>query len=317
MAASKARVAGAARLVLLLALAAAPVEAARAQNFFEMLFGIRRPPPPPPMPPASVGRPPPPPAEYPPSAHGGPPEAPGGYQPSGPPPPRPVVLKVPTEEGVLGRELKLNGSAGSLKLERARTDLTARLTLAGTKISQPTEACTVKLGDGEAIPLASQGRAEGVPRYEAQAAAACPIRFDILDGAVLVTAPAEACTFEAADCKAAPRGLWGPDPAALLPKASEIEQARGSADKAVRDNYRALTQAKPQELRAIVAEQAAFSSDREMLCRTYAREPAHGFCNARFSEARALSLANRLGVLSSPQAAAPRRRGATQIMTDP
>jgi hypothetical protein len=306
------------RLLILLAAVAGPASDAQAQNFFEQLFGIRRAPPAAPVPPAPVGRAPaaPPPAEYAPATGGGaPPEAPPGVaQPAAPAPPKPVVLKTPTEDAVLGRDLKQNGTAGSLKVERsARGDFTARVTLAGTRISQPTEACTVKLGEGEAVPLASQGRPEGVPRYEAQAPA-CPIRFDVLEGAVLATAPAQACTFEAADCKVEPRGLWGPEPSALLPRASELEQARGSADRAVRENYKVLTQSKPQDVRAIVAEQAAFSSDREMLCRSYAREAAHGFCNVRFSEARALALAARLGLNASPQAAAPRRRGTTQVI---
>jgi hypothetical protein len=266
-----------------------------------------------------VGRAPPPPAEYPPAAHGGPPEAPpGGYQPSAPPPPRPVVLKTPSEDSVVGRELKLNGAAGSLKIERSgRADPTARLTLAGSKISRPTESCSVTLGDGGAIAMTAQGRPDGVSRYEIQAAPACPIRLDVLEGAVLASGPTEACAFEASDCRVDPRGMWGPEPAALLPKASEIEQARGTADRAVRENYRALTHAKPQEVRTIVSEQAAFSSDREMLCRSYVREPAHGFCNARFSEARALALASRLGVGASAQASTPRRRPTTQIMTEP
>jgi hypothetical protein len=304
------------RLLILLAAVAGPASGAQAQNFFEQLFGIRRAPPAAPVPPASVGRAPPPPAEHAPAASGGQPaEAPASVaQPSAPAPPKPVVLKTPTEEAVLGRDLKQNGTAGSLKIERSsRGDFTARVTVVGTRISQPTEACTVKLADGEPVPLASQGKPDGVPRYEAQAPA-CPIRFDVLEGAVLATAPVQACTFEAADCKVEPRGMWGPEPSALLPRASELEQARGAADRAVRENYKVLTQSKPQDVRAIVSEQAAFSSDREMLCRSYAREAGHGFCNVRFSEARALAIASRLGLNASPQAAAPRRRGTTQVI---
>ena len=56
-------------------------------------------------------------------------------------------------------------------------------------------------------------------------------------------------------------------------------------------------------MRPVVAEQAAFSADRETMCRSYRREAAHGFCNARFTEGRAVVLAARLGVLPTPEAA--------------
>lgn len=309
-------------LVLALAALAASTGGAEAQNIFDFLFGGggRRPAQPAPMPPAPVGPGAARPSEYP-QGHNpnNPPEAPppGTAQPAPAPASKPVVLKPPSEDGIIGRDLKLNGASGNLRIERSpRGDLTARATLAGAKISQPTEACSVKVGEAEPMPLTAQGRPEGVPRYDL-AAPACPIHLDVLEGAVLASGPSEVCTFEAADCRVDPRGMWGPDAASLLPRAPEMEQARGSADRAVRENYRALTQAKPQELRSIVSEQAAFSAEREMLCRSYAKEGAHGFCNARFSEARALSLANRLGLLASSQAAAPRRRPTTQIITEP
>jgi hypothetical protein len=77
----------------------------------------------------------------------------------------------------------------------------------------------------------------------------------------------------------------------------------------------------PQGVRPIVSEQAAFSSDREQVCRSYAREGAHGFCHARFGEARALALAARLGLNASSAAAAPaprpRRAAPTQADFDP
>ncbi|PJI40356.1 hypothetical protein CTI14_65025, partial [Methylobacterium radiotolerans] len=51
----------------------------------------------------------------------------------------------PSEDGVIGQELQLNGLSGSLKLERSGTAVTARIKLPGTKISQPAESCTVPL----------------------------------------------------------------------------------------------------------------------------------------------------------------------------
>ncbi|HEY8563930.1 MAG TPA: hypothetical protein VIL65_00390 [Beijerinckiaceae bacterium] len=224
----------------------------------------------------------------------------------GPPVARPVAIKAPSEDAVVGKELKLNGRAGSLRLERAGKDLKARLTLAGTKPSRPGEACAVTLGEGAGLPLASQGRPDGAPRYTLEATA-CPMVVDVLDGGVLVTQPKEACLFEAAECRVDVRGLWGPEPSALVPQAKTIEQARGGADKAVRENYRVLSQrATGAGVRTVVGEQAAFSSEREMLCRDYARESTHGFCHARFTEARALSLGARLGLTASANPDRPR-----------
>jgi hypothetical protein len=290
--------------------AASPGEAA-AQGFFERLFGIRPAPVPPasipqqqqrPLPPPPPGVPGVPPADW--TPPGGGPAGPS--QSAGPAPARPVAVKSPSEDSIIGRDLKLNGSAGALRVERGQGGLRAQITLAGTKVSQPTESCSVKLGGGDAVTLSSLGKPDGLARYEAQTPA-CPIIFDVLEGGALVTAPAEACVIQEADCRAEPRGLWGPDPAGLIPKVAELDQARGSFDKAVRENYKALTQrAGPQAARPIVAEQAAFSSDREQVCRSYAREGAHGFCNARFTEARAATLASRLGILmQSAQPATP------------
>jgi hypothetical protein len=122
---------------------------ASAQGFFERLFGIR------PAQPVYPPRPIPQPGPFYPAPQPGypggvaPPEgeliAPTG--PVAPPPPKPIVLKPPTEDSVLGRELKLDGAKGSLRIERTgRADLRAQITLAGTKISDPTESCTVQLG---------------------------------------------------------------------------------------------------------------------------------------------------------------------------
>ncbi len=184
------------------------------------------------------------------------------------------MLKAPTEEGVLGQDLQLNGSSGALKLERSGTAVSATVTLPGTKVSQPTESCTVKLGGGKPIPLTPAGKPEGVPRYEAPGAE-CPLRFDVAEGGVMVTTldTGPVCTFSAADCATTPVGLWGPAAATLIPRAGEFDTARGVADKSVRDNYKIMTQrARREDIRPIVAEQAAFSADREQFCRGYARE---------------------------------------------
>jgi hypothetical protein len=281
---------------------------ARAQNFFERLFGIK--PERPPVPPRGVPEAPP---QAPaPGAPGEPGQPPAAEAPRpAPVPARPVVLKAPSEDGILGQDLMLNGLSGSLKLERTGTGITARIKLPGTKISQPAEACTVPLAGGNPVTLSSEGKPEGVPRFEA-AGAECPLRFDVTEGGVLVSTLGSGpiCTFSAADCATTPAGLWGPAAATLLPRAGEFDTGRGVADKAVRDNYKLMTQrARREDVRPIVSEQAAFSSDREQLCRTYAREGAHGFCHLRVTENRALALATRLGANTTvpTAAAAPRR----------
>ncbi|GJD35485.1 hypothetical protein [Methylobacterium aerolatum] len=300
------------RLLPLAALAAAlamPAGPAQAQNFLERLFGIK-----PERPPVPQLRP----------SDGGPVPGPGQSEDAVPgqpapemrPPPvprGPVVLKAPAEDSVIGQDLQRNGMGGSLRLERAAGGVAATITLPGTKISQPTESCTVKLGGGKPVPFTSAGRPEGVPRYEAPTAE-CPLRLDVTEGAVLATTleGGATCTFTAADCATTPVGMWGPAPASLTPRAGEFDTARGVADKAVRDNYKLMTQrARSEDVRPIVAEQAAFSADREQFCRAYAREGVHGFCHLRYTENRALALATRLGAnTAAPTAAtavAPRR----------
>ena len=291
-------------LLLLAGSAVTASTPARAQNFFEELFGIGRAARPP-QPPRNVPVQPPP---QQPAEPGAP--APGEgveARPSGPAQPRqPVVLRVPAEDNVAGQDLLLNGLNGSLKIERSGSAYTAQMTLPGTKISQPTENCSVKLNGGKPVPLSAEGRAQGVSRFSA-ASAECPLRFEILDGSVLATplGSGPACSFTAADCETTPSGLWGPGAASLIPQAGEFDTARGVADKAVRDNYKIMTQrARGGDVRPIVQEQAAFSSDREQACRTYAREGAHGYCHLRFTEARAIALAVRLGANTAAPTAA-------------
>ena len=268
---------------------------AHAQGFFERLFGI------------VPSRPAPPPQQVP-APRAPDPLDPGEDQPRrtapAPQPARPTAIRVPSDDAVVGRELKQNGSNGSLRIERtARGDLRARLTVLGRRAAQSVETCRIPIGGPDGAPLVSQGRPDGVSRYQLQDPT-CPLQIDVLDEAVLVKGPPEACVFAALSCQADAGGLWGPEPAQLVGRARDYEQARGSADKAVRDNYKVMVQrARPEGVRPIVAEQAAFSSDREMLCRTYAREGSHSFCNSRFTEARAISLATKLGVTTTASTA--------------
>lgn len=292
------------RLPLLALTLTFAADGVQAQGFFERLFGLaplRNAPPPPPVAPQAV----PAPATLPPS----------GEEPqrrAAPPPvqARPVSLRVPTEDGVIGRELKQNGSNGSIRIERTGgSDLRARLTLVGRRSAQSVETCSVALGGPQGAPLTSQGRPDGIQRYSLQDAT-CPLQLDILDEAVLIKGAGEACLFQSANCQIDATGLWGPEASQLLPKARDYEASRGAADKSVRDNYKVLVQrSRPESVRSIVAEQAAFSSEREVLCRSYAREGSHSFCNARFSEARVISLAQRLGIAVASNQATPTTTG--------
>jgi hypothetical protein len=207
---------------------------------------------------------------------------------------RPVLIKTPSEEALIGKNLKFQGRSGALALTKAgRNEILLRLTIEGTLKARPDQSCTVPLSGADGVKLSPQGRVQGAMRYEA-AFATCPITLDILDDAVLVSTAPEACLIQDSDCAIAPSGLWGPAGTALLSSAKIIDRERGQADKAVRDNYRFLTQkAAPSDVRAIVSEQAAFSAEREMFCRTYAGENQHGFCHARFAQKRAAALAAR------------------------
>ena len=242
---------------------------------------------------------------------------------SAPPPvqARPVALRVPTEDAIIGRELKQNGSAGSMRIERTgRSDLRARLTFAGRRSAQSVETCSIAIGGSEGALMTQQGRPDGLQRYQIEdPASTCPLQVDILDEAVLVTPKGESCLIQTSTCQADASGMWGPEPAQLIAKARDYETARGVADKAVRDNYKLMTQrARREDVRPIVSEQAAFSADREQFCRSYAREGTHGFCHLRFTENRALALATRLGANTAvPTAAAAPRRSRPKPATEP
>jgi hypothetical protein len=234
----------------------------------------------------------------------GPGAAPGSIQPAAPvpsapkPPPGPVVVKLVGEESVVGKTLQLNGARGKLQIERKdKATLQATIIAVGEKISDPSQACGLDLGGGRPIDLTPAGRPEGVIRLGLDAPS-CPLTLDVLDGAVLVRGADAACTFKEADCRVVARGLWGPAPSTFEGQ-KWIESDRSRADKAVRENFKALihrTQGK-QEIKAVAAEQAGFTSERETVCRDYAREAAHGYCAARYTELRAAGLAARLNRL--------------------
>lgn len=210
--------------------------------------------------------------------------------------PAPAIVPSPSTLG--GKTLLLNGGPSQITFAVADKQLTvSRLVLSGTMISNPRATCQVQ---ADATPLAATGlgRPLGVERIQI-AYPACPIVFDVLDGAVLVDTAQGACEFKAADCHVDPAGLWGPGVADLGPdKDKEIEKARGRAVAAVRANYKALTAATKDKptIMGFAREQAQFSSTREEICRSYAEEGRHGYCATKVTEARAAELRDKLGV---------------------
>lgn len=219
---------------------------------------------------------------------------PGAQAPTGEgavqPRPAPPKIKPATVDPLLGKPIMQNGFRGRMTLGRDKNGIVAKVVLAGEKISKPNEACGIDPGGTESIalkPLPSTG----APLFEAQAEG-CPFTLAVLDDAVIVTGPAQACVFQSADCRVDPRGLWGPAPQALEPRAGDFEKERPRADRAVRETYKEkMTDASGKaEIKAIAAEQAGFSAAREMTCRNYARETVHGFCALRYTEFRAVTL---------------------------
>jgi hypothetical protein len=212
-----------------------------------------------------------------------------------------VPVRAPEEAGVVGRELRLNGAQGRIRLERRGSDLLiARLTLAGERLSRRGEACEVEIAEGP-FPLKPLRRVEGLRRYEANLPA-CPLTLEILTGALQTHvgdgATGGACAFAAADCRAFAAGVWGPAASAISDAdIAQIERARATAERNAMANYRALVAAAGKDrdkVRVAAAEQASFSSRRAERCGDYAGEERHGFYASRVTEAWAVALRARL-----------------------
>jgi hypothetical protein len=207
----------------------------------------------------------------------------------------------PGVETVVGRPLSLNGANGVLQLSGAADALKIdRLTLLGEVISDPTRQCRIDVGGDAPIEAKSVGRPDGLMRFSV-VIPACPFEFDVLDGAALVPPQLQACIFQQADCQASPSGLWGAAGAALgAAEAKQIEQARARAETALAANYRALAARlnDPAKANDLARDQSRFTSDRQDICRDYARESTHGFCTTRLTEARAAFLKARFDELS-------------------
>ena len=207
---------------------------------------------------------------------------------------RPIVMKPPSEDTIIGHMLSLDGAKGKMMFDRAGADVAlTKLTLVGEKISKPGQTCTIDVSLATPIIATDAGRAEGAARLDV-AVAACPFSVEVLDGAVLVSRPEPSCDFVAADCRITPGGLWGPPAAEIgLKQIKDLEHQRVRVEATMRANFHALLAQAGKDravVKAIAKEQAAFSSDREMICRDYQQESVHGYCSTRITEARALAL---------------------------
>jgi hypothetical protein len=202
---------------------------------------------------------------------------------------------------IAGRPLMLNGKSGLLQVSGDdKTATIEKLELAGESVSDPSQRCLVDIVGEKPILATSAGRPDGLERFEADVPA-CPLAFDVLDGAALAPSQISACVFKAADCQTIPSGLWGPDGASLTGDAAKIVKERAEAEKAMAKLVRAIEDRANDspEAASLARDQNAFAGQRDELCRDYAKESIHGYCALRVTQARTALLQTRLDALSA------------------
>jgi hypothetical protein len=207
---------------------------------------------------------------------------------------------------IAGRPLMLNGKSGLLQISGDdKTATIDKLQLAGESVSDPSQRCVVDIVGEKPILATSAGRPDGLMRFEADVPA-CPIAFDVLDGAVLVPAQITACVFKAADCQTIPAGLWGPDGAPLADDAAKIVKERAEAEKRMAKLVREIDEHAKEspDAASLARDQNAFAGQRDELCRDYAKESIHGYCALRLTQARTALLQARLDALAAAPATA-------------
>ena len=212
---------------------------------------------------------------------------------------RPVMLKAPSEETITNKSLKRDGLGSEIEFSRNGADLqVTRLIFVGDRLSRSGEQCRVEV-TGAPIKLAAKESITGLRRYQIELPA-CSFVLDVLDGAVLVSNEGKVCEMRSSDCRADPAGLWGLSEGEFDPKkAADMLAARADVEKTMRGNFRALYDRNKKEKESrnlIVREQAGFSSWREEICRSYAKEAEFGYCALRLTEARAILLGAQFAV---------------------
>ena len=205
----------------------------------------------------------------------------------------------PSVAGLVGRQLLLNGKSGLLQISGDDKMVTIdKLQLAGEGVSDPSQQCVVDIVGEKPIEATNVGRPDGLERFEADIPA-CPISFDILDGAALVPSQITACVFKAADCQTSPGGLWGPDGSSIGGDAATIVKERAQTEKAMAKVLQAIQAraADSPEAANLVRDQTAFAGQRDDACRDYVKESLLGYCAWRLTQARTALLETRLDEL--------------------
>ncbi|RYC29481.1 hypothetical protein D3273_23645 [Lichenibacterium minor] len=227
-----------------------------------------------------------------------------------PAPAAPALAKVLPAASLAGQTLYRDGRGSEITFEtRDKALVVSHLVLAG-KADDGSE-CRVDVADLP-LPVRDEGQPGGMARIGIPVPA-CPISFDVLDGAALETGDRAACAFAATHCRVDPTGLWGPPAASLTPERDKaIERQRTQAEAAVRAGYKRLmsTTKLRSALMGYAHEQAQFSSSREEMCRGYAGEVKHGFCATRVTEARAAALRVKADIGQAEKDARKKKRGA-------
>lgn len=208
---------------------------------------------------------------------------------------------IPTPRGATAERRPVAAPAGE------RDGLVAHILLEGRSIASPGETCAVDLGGEAAVPLIPLGTPAGLARYRLEAPA-CPLVLDVAEGLCWSASPSR------------PAVSWKPAAVPNRVASGVRNRARWSGRR--RNTSRpgprpmpacgmatgSAARAAPGQSRAVVAEQASFSADRETACRDYAGEDRHGFCHLRYTEIRAIALRARLSGPAAPAGigAAPR-----------
>jgi hypothetical protein len=222
----------------------------------------------------------------------------------------------PGVASVAGRPLMLDGKSGLLQISGDDKAATIdKLQLAGESVSDSSQRCVVDIVGEKPIQATTDGRPDGLERFEADVPA-CPFSFDVLDGAALAPSQITACVFKAADCQTSPGGLWGPEGASLVGDAAKFAKERAEADKAMAKVVRAIEDraADSPEAADLMRDQNGFAGQRDDTCRDYAKESVHGYCALRLTQARTALLETRLNefVAAAAGKAASEKPGKTK-----
>jgi hypothetical protein len=202
----------------------------------------------------------------------------------------------PGVASLVGIPLLLNGKTGLFQISGDDKTVTIdKLQLAGEGVSDPSQRCLVDIVGEKPIQATNVGRPDGLERFEADIPA-CPIAFDVLNGAVLIPPQITACVFKAADCQTSPGGLWGPDGSSLVDNAATVAKERAQAEKAMGKVLQGIQALAPDTPAAasLMQDETAFAGQRDETCRDYLKESVHGFCALQLTEARTALLETRL-----------------------